>query len=77
MVVAMDGEVQDLMNNKVKCGFAGSASDAKTLYLNIKKTYTLSPGQRSAMGKNGRDYYFKNFERNIILNKLYKFIFNY
>jgi glycosyltransferase involved in cell wall biosynthesis len=77
MVVAMDGEVQDLVNNKIKCGFAGSASDAKTLYLNIKKMYTLSPGQRSAMGKNGRDYYFKNFERNIILNKLYKFIFNY
>jgi glycosyltransferase involved in cell wall biosynthesis len=76
MVLAMDGEVRDLVNNTVGCGLAGPAGDAAALAANIKKIYTLSASERKKMGELGRKYHFKHFERNIILGKLYKFIFS-
>ncbi|OGL30397.1 glycosyltransferase WbuB [Candidatus Saccharibacteria bacterium RIFCSPHIGHO2_12_FULL_41_12] len=75
MVLAMDGEVQDLINNKIKCGYVGPTEDSKALTTNIKKIYGLSPKQRSEMGNQARAYHIKHFERNLILNKLYSFIF--
>lgn len=76
MVLAMDGEARDLVNNVIKCGLAGPTEDSKTLAANIKKIHSMSPAERQAMGQRGRDYHFKHFERNLILNKLYNFIFN-
>ena len=76
MALAMDGEVQDLINSKIKCGYAGPTEDAAALAKNITKIYDSTPKQREAMGKNARDYHFKNFERNLILQKLYDFIFD-
>lgn len=76
IVLAMDGEVQDLINTKIRCGYAGPTEDAKTLANNIKKIYDMSKNDRSLMGKRARDYHFKNFERNLVLNKLYSFIFD-
>lgn len=76
IVLAMDGEVQELVNNKIKCGFAGPASDADALSENIKKMYRMPAVERRKMGEKGQAYHFKYFERNIILDKLYKHIFN-
>lgn len=76
MVLAMDGEARDLVNNVIKCGLAGPTEDAKTLAANIKKIHSMSPAERQAMGRRGRTYHFKHFERNLILNKLYNFIFD-
>jgi glycosyltransferase involved in cell wall biosynthesis len=76
MVLAMDGEVQDLINKTIKSGLAGPAGDAQALTNNIQKIYKLSAVERQKMGKRGRDYHFKHFERNIVLSKLYKFIFS-
>lgn len=76
LVLAMDGEVQTLINQTIKCGYAGPSEDVATLTANIKKIYQLSPAERTAMGKRGRDYHFKHFERNIILGKLCAFIFS-
>lgn len=75
MVLAMDGEVRDLINNTVKSGFVGPASDADALALNIEKIYAMTPEERAKMGARGRKYHFKHFERNIVLKKLYSFIF--
>jgi len=76
MVLAMDGEARNLVNNLAKCGYAGPTGDSKALAENIKKLHSLSPAERKQMGKRGRDYHFKNFERNLILNKLYNFMFD-
>ena len=76
MVLAMDGEVQKLINNVVKCGYVGPTEDSKALAENIKKIYKLSERGRKAMGDRGRDYHFKHFERNINLKKLHDFIFS-
>lgn len=74
MVLAMDGEARELINNEIKCGFAGPTEDANALAGNIKKIYELSNVERNKMGARGRAYHFKHFERNLILNKLYNFI---
>ena len=76
LVVAMDGEVQTLINDTIKCGLAGPASDSGALYSNILGLYHMNDKERVNMGKRAREYHMKNFERNIILNKLYNFIFD-
>ena len=71
----MDGEVQDLVNNTIKCGYAGPVEDSKTLAENVKKIYSMSAKEREEMGLRGRIYHLNNFERNIILRKLFNFLF--
>jgi colanic acid biosynthesis glycosyl transferase WcaI len=75
-VLAMDGEVQDLINIKIKCGYAGPTEDAKTLANNIKKIYSLSKEERLDLGSKARTYHFEHFERNLILKKLSRFMFS-
>lgn len=75
MVLAMDGEVRELVNDTIKCGIAGPTEDSNALAKNIKKIYGLPAKDRQAMGRRARAYHFKHFERNLILNKLYTFIF--
>jgi glycosyltransferase involved in cell wall biosynthesis len=77
IVLAMDGEAQSLINDTVKCGYAGPAGDADALYKNIKKMYTSPKAKRDEMAKRARTYHFKYFERNIILTKLHNFIFDF
>jgi colanic acid biosynthesis glycosyl transferase WcaI len=76
MVLAMDGEVQDLVNEKIHCGFASPTGDAAALAENIKAIYSMTEHERRAMGARGRSYHFKYFERSFILTKLYNFIFS-
>lgn len=76
ILLAMDGESQTLINNTIKCGFAGPAGDSVALYNNVKKLYTSTNNQKVVMGNLAREYHFKYFERNIILTKMYHFIFN-
>jgi glycosyltransferase involved in cell wall biosynthesis len=76
IVLAMDGEAQDLINKTIKCGLAGETGNAKVLSENIKSLYSKSTAERKDIGARGRAYHLKHFERNIILNKLYDFIFS-
>lgn len=75
IVLAMDGEVQDLINYKIKCGFAGPAGDATKMAQNIEKIYKLKPTQRVILGNKAYTFYLKHFERNHLLKKLYDFTF--
>jgi glycosyltransferase involved in cell wall biosynthesis len=75
IVLAMSGEVQDLINNKIKCGYASDADDVIALTANIKKLYTLSDEDRAALGKRAKDYHLKHFERTLIFTKMYNFMF--
>lgn len=75
MVLAMDGETQTLINDTIKCGFAGPTEDSKQLALNITRLYEMGGAERKAMGQRAQNYHFKHFERNIILKKLYSFLF--
>lgn len=75
LVLAMDGEVQNLVNDTIKCGYVGPTEDEEELAKNIVKIYKLSSKQKELLGKNAKKYHYKYFERNIILDKLYGFIF--
>lgn len=76
MVLAMDGEVQELINNTIGCGYVGPTDDVKKLTENIKKVYNMPIAQRQAMGKKGREYHHKHLERNIVLKQLYNYMFS-
>lgn len=76
MILAMDGEVQTLINKTIKCGYAGPTGDAKALAKNIQQLINMSVSERKAMGLRARKYHFANFERNLILKQLQNFIFN-
>jgi glycosyltransferase involved in cell wall biosynthesis len=76
IILAMDGEVQTLVNDTIQCGFAGPAGDYNAFSSNIKRMYQATDKQRITMGKLARNYHFKHFERNIILTKMYDYIFN-
>ena len=75
MVVSMDGEVQKLVNETVQCGYASPTGNAVALAENLRKVYALSPKERATMGQRARNHHFKYFQRNIILGKLYDFVF--
>jgi colanic acid biosynthesis glycosyl transferase WcaI len=76
MVLSMDGEVKTLINDTIQCGFVGETENADELAANIWRIYNLSSKDRSQMGKRARNYHFRHFERNLILNKLYAFMFS-
>ena len=74
MVLAMDGEVRNLINNSIRCGFAGPTEDGLTLAENIKKMYRMPVEERREMGQRGRRYHLEHFQRNLLLKKLYDFM---
>lgn len=76
IVLAMDGEVRQLVNNVIKCGFAGPAGDSISLFNNIKRIYLSNKSDRQEMGKRASAYHFMHLERNQVLGQLYDFIFD-
>jgi len=76
VILAMDGEAQVLINKIIRCGYAGPAGDPKSLYRNIYKMHGLNNKDRITMGKLAQSYHLKHFERNLILNRMYNFIFD-
>lgn len=74
IVLAMDGEVQDLINNKIKCGYAVNARDYKSLALSIEKLYKLPIKNREDFGQKAKTYHLKYFRRDILIKKLFSFI---
>lgn len=75
MVLAMDGEVRELINDTIRCGFVGPTEASETLAANIRRVYDMPKAEREKMGKKAKAYHFKHFERNIVLNKLHDFMF--
>lgn len=75
LVLAMDGEVQQMVAEDAQCGLVGPAGDAQALTLNIKKLHAMSADERAGMGTRGREFHFSHLERNIVLGKLRDFIF--
>lgn len=74
IVLAMDGEAQDLINATIRCGFAGPAGDALQLADNLERVYLLTAEQRSVIGERARAYHLAHFERNLVLSQLFRFV---
>ena len=76
ILLAMDGEVQELINKQAQCGFACNAEDGEILYQNIRKLYYMTKEERNELGRRAKAYHYEHFERDSNLDKLEKFIFN-
>jgi len=74
LVLSMDGEVQQIVKSS-KAGYAIDSEDYTGLADAILKLYRASKEERKLMGENAKAYYFQNFERNINMGKLLKFMF--
>lgn len=55
---------------EAKAGFVVAAEDSEALAKNIEKMYTIQRYDLEKMGENGRNYYNKNFDYNLIMDKL-------
>lgn len=75
LVLAMDGEVQHLINTTIQGGYVSSSEDSMALASNIIKLHGLSDTRRKKMSKRLKKYYFKNLRRDILLDKLVRFIY--
>ncbi len=75
IVGAMDGEGKRLINDS-QSGFCVESGDSKGLAKAIMKLIDLPKKERAAMGKKGREYHFKHFERNYNLHRVIEFVFN-
>ena len=75
IVLAMDGEAQDLVNKNIGCGYAGGTEDIKSLANNIERIYTMTPSERNVLGQRAKEYHYQHFERNLLLERMTDFIF--
>lgn len=66
---AINGEGMKVIR-KSNCGLAGPAEDHKSLYENVLRLYNMTPEQREALGRNGKEYFFNNYTRELLLEKL-------
>lgn len=76
LLLAMDGEVQTLINTTIKGGFAGPTEDAETLASNIERLHSLSPEETKKIQQRLRRYHAKHFERDRLLERLNTFVFS-
>lgn len=69
IIGSLDGIGADIIND-AKCGFTAKAESINDLVIAILKLYNLTPDEKIKMGLNARNYFEKEFEREILLQKL-------
>lgn len=74
IVLAMDGEVQDLINLKIRGGLAGPTEDAQILADNIKSIYNLSQNDINDIKRRLTAYHKNYFERELLMKQLVEHI---
>lgn len=73
IIGAMDGEGQRLINSLANCGICVDSGDIEGLAKAIEKLIEMPERQRNTLGKNGREYHFKHFEREYNLDRFIEF----
>lgn len=76
LIAAMDGEGQRLINDYSKCGICVDSGDAKGLADGIIQMLEMNKEDLRAMGRRGKQYHLKHFEREKNLNRMIEFVFN-
>lgn len=69
IIGAISGAGMETIND-AKCGLASDAEDFDSLYSNVIKLYNMTKEERNTLGKNGKQYFNENFEREMLLSKL-------
>lgn len=71
VIASLNGEGARIIN-EAKAGFSVLAEDAKGLAEAILKMYRMTDEERSQFGKNGRAYFKKNFDEDVLITDLIK-----
>ncbi|ATH06711.1 hypothetical protein BIY24_01780 [Halobacteriovorax marinus] len=74
ILASIDGEGAEVVA-RAGCGLISKASSSEDLIIQVKKFLSLSLSERSEMGARGRNYFCRNYKKEILLSKL-KDIFN-
>lgn len=69
IIAALDGEGAKIIE-EAGAGITCSAADPSELSMAVLKMYHMSPEKRYEMGRIGRKYFEKNFERNLLIDRL-------
>lgn len=69
IIASLDGEGARIVED-AKAGFTSISEDVIGLKEAIKKMYLLSPNQQIELGENARSYFEKEFEREMLVDKL-------
>ena len=69
IIAAMNGEGARIVED-AGAGFTCSSGDSEQLANAVIKLYNLSQRERSVLGQRGRLYFEQNFERNLLLDRL-------
>lgn len=69
IIGSIDGEAADVIKLS-NCGLVSPSEDAQMLSENLQKFCNLKPEKRRDFGKNGFNYYKKNFTKEIFMDKL-------
>lgn len=75
ILASLDGEGAQIITES-GAGYACESENPEALYNIVQKMYLLSEEERLIMGQNGRSYYLENFEKEALLTRLTKFVFN-
>ena len=69
ILAMIDGEAAKIINES-KAGFSCPSENPEKLVENIKKLQSISKNSINQLSQNGMDYYKRQFERNMLINKL-------
>lgn len=69
IIVSADGEIRQIIEN-ARCGFTSAAKDAEALANNIIKFSRCGKEDRVAMSKAAIEYYKKNFDKKMLMDKM-------
>jgi len=69
VVAALDGEGAAIVRES-GAGLVAPAEDPERLADAVRTLYEMTEGQRSAIGRRGREYFERNFEWNALLSRL-------
>jgi len=73
LLLAMNGEIQDIIESS-GAGYIVDAGDSKGLAEAAVRLYKMSNEEREKMGESAKAYYYKNFERDMNMEKLVEFV---
>lgn len=75
IVLAMDGEVKQLIEDDIGCGRVGPTQDAVALADHIAEMHALSDAERATLGENARRYHHERLSRDLVLERLHDVVF--
>lgn len=69
ILTMINGAGNDVVN-EAKCGLTARAEDYAALAANVKRMYAMSKDELAAMGKVAKEYYDRNFAKDMVIDRV-------